>query len=30
MSAEALPAEKAVLERRLNLLEEDLRSRVGV
>ena len=30
MSAEALPAAKAVLERRLNLLEEDLRSRVGV
>ena len=30
MSAEALPAEKAVLKRRLNLLEEDLRSRVGV
>ena len=30
MSAEALPAVKAALERRLNLLEEDLRSRVGV
>jgi phosphoglucomutase/phosphomannomutase len=30
MSAEALPAAKAALERRLNLLEEDLRSRVGV
>ena len=30
MSAEALPAAKAVLERRLNLLEEDLRNRVGV
>ena len=30
MSAEALPAAKTVLERRLNLLEEDLRSRVGV
>ena len=30
MSAEALPAAKAALERRLNLLEEDLRSQVGV
>ena len=30
MSAEALPAAKTVLEQRLNLLEEDLRSRVGV
>ena len=30
MSPEELPAVKAVLERRLNLLEEDLRSRVGV
>lgn len=30
MSAEALPAAKVALERRLNLLEEDLRSRVGV
>ena len=30
MPAEALPAVKAALERRLNLLEEDLRSRVGV
>tara|TARA_X000001036_G_scaffold51060_2_gene40671 strand:+ start:6116 stop:7990 length:1875 start_codon:yes stop_codon:yes gene_type:complete len=30
MSAEALPAVKAALEQRLNLLEEDLRSRVGV
>ena len=29
-SAEALPARKAELERRLNLLEEDLRKRVGV
>ena len=29
-SAEALPARKAELERRLNLLEEDLRRRVGV
>ena len=30
MSVAALPAAKAALERRLNLLEEDLRRRVGV